>query len=198
MLICCIRVLRNGTCPSSSYSKAIIAKKPAAILIAPNDKVHEIEPLRKAYEAGIQVVCVDTFIGSGIFQTGAGDADFPISYVASDNVLGGRMAARASAKAIGEKGKDMSLTSSLAFPLPTNVKKASKLKSPSEKTLKFWKPSSMMTMPTRLPRSFKLCWAASQSGWRVRCQPVLSRWCRKRYQAGRRCRQSENGWFRCA
>ncbi len=85
--------------------EAIIAKKPAAILIAPNDKVQMIEPLRKAYEAGIQVVCVDTFIGSGIFQTGAGDADFPISYVASDNVLGGRMAARALAKAIGEKGK---------------------------------------------------------------------------------------------
>jgi ribose transport system substrate-binding protein len=64
-----------------------------------------IEPLRKAHDAGIAVVCVDTFIGNGVFQTGAGDADFPISYVASDNVLGGRMAARALATAIGEKGK---------------------------------------------------------------------------------------------
>ena len=85
--------------------EAIIAKKPHAILIAPNDKVQMIEPLRKAHEAGITVVCVDTFIGNGVFQTGAGEADFPISYVASDNVLGGRMAARALAKAIGEKGK---------------------------------------------------------------------------------------------
>ena len=51
------------------------------------------------------IVCVDTFIGNGVFQTGSGDADFPISYVASDNVLGGRMAARALAKAIGDKGK---------------------------------------------------------------------------------------------
>jgi ribose transport system substrate-binding protein len=84
---------------------AIIAKKPHAIMIAPNDKVQLIEPLRKAHEAGIAVVCVDTFIGTGVFQTGAGDADFPISYVASDNVLGGRMAARALAKSIGEKGK---------------------------------------------------------------------------------------------
>ena len=84
---------------------AIIAKKPAAILIAPTDKVQLIKPLKKAFDAGIAVVCVDTFIGSGVFQTGAGDADFPISYVASDNVLGGRMAARALAKAIGEKGK---------------------------------------------------------------------------------------------
>jgi len=84
---------------------AVIAKKPAAILIAPNDKQQLIQPLKKAFDAGIQVVCVDTFIGNGIFQTGKGDADFPISYVASDNVLGGRMAARALAKAIGEKGK---------------------------------------------------------------------------------------------
>jgi ribose transport system substrate-binding protein len=84
---------------------AIIAKKPAAILIAPNDKTQMIAPLKKAFDAGIAVVCVDTFIGSGVFQTGSGDADFPISYVASDNVLGGRIAARALAKAIGEKGK---------------------------------------------------------------------------------------------
>jgi ribose transport system substrate-binding protein len=84
---------------------AVIAKKPAAILIAPNDKTQLIQPLKKAFDAGIQVVCVDTFIGNGVFQTGKGDADFPISYVASDNVLGGRMAARALAKAIGEKGK---------------------------------------------------------------------------------------------
>jgi ribose transport system substrate-binding protein len=84
---------------------AIIAKKPAAILIAPNDKTQLIKPLKKASDAGIAVVCVDTFIGNGVFQTGSGEADFPISYVASDNVLGGRIAARALAKAIGEKGK---------------------------------------------------------------------------------------------
>jgi ribose transport system substrate-binding protein len=85
--------------------EAVIARKPAAIMIAPNDKQQLIEPLRKAQDAGIAVVCVDTFIGTGVFQTGGGDADFPISYIASDNVLGGRMAARALAKAIGEKGK---------------------------------------------------------------------------------------------
>ena len=84
---------------------AVIAKKPDAIMIAPTDKVQLIAPLRKAHDAGIPIVCVDTFIGTGMFQTGSGDADFPISYVASDNVLGGRMAARALAEAIGEKGK---------------------------------------------------------------------------------------------
>jgi ribose transport system substrate-binding protein len=84
---------------------AVIAKKPSAILIAPTDKVQLVAPLKKANDAGIPIVCVDTFIGTGKFQTGAGDADFPIAYVASDNVLGGRIAARALAKAIGEKGK---------------------------------------------------------------------------------------------
>jgi ribose transport system substrate-binding protein len=84
---------------------AVIAKKPTVILIAPTDKIQLIQPLKKASEAGISVVCVDTFIGTGIFQTGSGDADFPLSYVAYDNLLGGRMAARALAKAIGEKGK---------------------------------------------------------------------------------------------
>jgi ribose transport system substrate-binding protein len=84
---------------------AVIAKKPSAILIAPTDKVQLVAPLKKAFDEGIPIVCVDTFIGTGKFQTGAGDADFPIAYVASDNVLGGRIAARALAKAIGEKGK---------------------------------------------------------------------------------------------
>lgn len=85
--------------------EAVIARQPAAILIAPNDKVQMIEPLRKAHNAGIPVITVDTFIGNGIYQTGAGDADFPLAYIASDNVLGGRIAARALAKAVGEKGR---------------------------------------------------------------------------------------------
>ncbi|MBB3950771.1 ABC transporter substrate-binding protein [Aureimonas jatrophae] len=83
---------------------ATIARKPDAILIAPTDKTQLVEPLRKAQDAGIAVITVDTFIGSGQYQTGAGDADFPLAYIASDNVLGGRMAARALAKAIGEGG----------------------------------------------------------------------------------------------
>lgn len=84
---------------------AIIARKPDAILIAPTDTTQLVEPLRKAQDAGIPVITVDTFIGEGKYQTGSGDADFPLSYIASDNVMGGRMAARALAKAIGEEGK---------------------------------------------------------------------------------------------
>jgi ribose transport system substrate-binding protein len=84
---------------------AVIAKKPDAILIAPTDKVQLVEPLKKAAEAGIPVITVDTFIGTGVYQTGSGNADFPLSYVASDNILGGKLAAIALAKSIGEKGK---------------------------------------------------------------------------------------------
>ena len=84
---------------------AVIGRKPSAILIAPTDKVQLIEPLKKAVDAGIPVLTVDTFIGDGRYQTGKGDADFPLSYIASDNILGGEIAARALAKAIGDKGK---------------------------------------------------------------------------------------------
>ena len=83
---------------------AIIARQPDAILIAPTDTTQLVEPLRRAHDAGIPVITVDTFIGSGQYQTGAGDADFPLSYIASDNVLGGRMAARALAEAMGGEG----------------------------------------------------------------------------------------------
>jgi ribose transport system substrate-binding protein len=84
---------------------AVIAKKPDAILIAPTDKDQLIQPLKKANDAGIPIITVDTFIGTGVYQTGKGDADFPLSYIASDNLLGGAIAARALAKAVGEKGK---------------------------------------------------------------------------------------------
>ena len=84
---------------------AVIARKPDAILIAPTDTTQLVEPLRKAHDAGIPVITVDTFIGKGQYQTGAGDADFPLSYIASDNVLGGKIAARALAAAIGGEGK---------------------------------------------------------------------------------------------
>lgn len=84
---------------------AVIAKKPDAILIAPTDKVQLVEPLKKAAAAGIPVITVDTFIGTGVYQTGAGNTDFPLSYIASDNLLGGKLAAIALAKSVGEKGK---------------------------------------------------------------------------------------------
>lgn len=84
--------------------KAMIAKRPDVLVIAPVDKQQLIQPLKEASEAGIKVITVDTFIGNGQYRTGAGNADFPYSYVASDNVEGGRIAAHALAKAIGGSG----------------------------------------------------------------------------------------------
>ncbi len=85
--------------------EAVIAQKPDAILIAPTDKTQLIEPLRQATEAGILVLTVDTFIDDGSYQDGAGSGDFPKALISSDNVLGGRMAARALCDAIGGAGK---------------------------------------------------------------------------------------------
>lgn len=84
---------------------AVIARGPDAILIAPTDTTQMIEPLRRAHVQGITVVTVDTFIDDGNYQTGSGDGDFPMAYVASDNIGGGRMAARYMADAIDGEGK---------------------------------------------------------------------------------------------
>ena len=84
---------------------AVIARQPDAILIAPTDKQQLIAPLKQAHDAGILVITVDTFIDDGRYQDGRGDGDFPLAYIASDNVLGGYMAGAALGKTIGERGK---------------------------------------------------------------------------------------------
>ncbi len=83
---------------------AVIARQPDAILIAPTDTTQLIAPLQSAVDAGIPVITVDTFIGDGQYGDGAGEGDFPLSYIASDNIAGGRIAARAMAEAIGGEG----------------------------------------------------------------------------------------------
>ena len=50
----------------------------------------------------IKIITVDTFLGDGDYAKGP--VKFPISYIGSDNVEGGRIAARGLAKAIGGKG----------------------------------------------------------------------------------------------
>ncbi len=84
---------------------AVIARRPDALLVAPTDKTQLTQPLKSAADAGIPVITVDTYIGTGAYQTGSGDADFPLSYIASNNTTGGTLAARALARAIGDKGK---------------------------------------------------------------------------------------------
>ena len=81
---------------------AMIARKVDALLIAATDKQAMIEPIRRAHEAGIKIISVDAAIGDGDYQNGP--VTFPVSYIGSDNVLGGRIACEALIKAIGGKG----------------------------------------------------------------------------------------------
>ncbi len=85
--------------------QAVIARKPDVILIAPTDKQQLIAPLKQAVDAGIPVITVDTFIDDGKYQDGEGPGDFPLSYIATDNVLGGFLAGVALAQKIDERGK---------------------------------------------------------------------------------------------
>jgi ribose transport system substrate-binding protein len=75
---------------------AVIAQKPDAILIAPTDAKAMYAPIKGAADAGIKVVLVDTTLEQ---------ADFVVSQIASDNVGGGRAAAKALAEEIGGSGK---------------------------------------------------------------------------------------------
>ena len=82
---------------------AMIARGDLNYLItAPTDKDQMIGPLKAASDAGIKVITVDTYLGDSNYATGA--VNFPISYIGSDNVEGGRISARGLAKAIGGKG----------------------------------------------------------------------------------------------
>ncbi len=73
------------------------------IITAPTDKDQMVGPLQAAVDAGIKVITVDTFLGDGDYA--GGPVTFPLSYIGSDNVEGGRISARGLAKAIGGKGK---------------------------------------------------------------------------------------------
>jgi ribose transport system substrate-binding protein len=81
---------------------AYIARKVDVMLIAACDKQAMIAPLQRAHDAGIKVISVDTFIGNGDYANGP--VTFPLSYIGSDNVQGGRIAGEALIKAIGNKG----------------------------------------------------------------------------------------------
>jgi ribose transport system substrate-binding protein len=73
------------------------------IITAPVEKDQMVGPLQAAVDAGIKVITVDTFLGDGDYENGP--VTFPIAYIGSDNVEGGRIAARGLAEAIGGEGK---------------------------------------------------------------------------------------------
>jgi len=91
---------------SGSGPRPIIGKKPSAILIAPTDRSNSsssAQIVRRVIAVNRRYLYRQRDISDGL-----GDVDFPISYIASDNVLGGRMAARALAKAMATKASPTS------------------------------------------------------------------------------------------
>ena len=73
------------------------------IIIAPVHTEQMVAPLQAALDAGIKVITVDTYLGDSDYVNGP--VTFPISYIGSDNVEGGRIAARALVDALGGEGK---------------------------------------------------------------------------------------------
>lgn len=72
------------------------------LITAATDREQMIAPLEAARDAGIRVISVDTFIGDGDYVNGP--VTFPLSYIGSDNVEGGRIAAEALAANVGGEG----------------------------------------------------------------------------------------------
>jgi len=74
------------------------------LLIAPTSTDALKAPLKAIYDKGTEIITVDTFIGDGDY-TKKSDYSFPLSYIGSDNELGGMQMAEHLAKMVGEKGK---------------------------------------------------------------------------------------------
>jgi ribose transport system substrate-binding protein len=77
---------------------AVVATKPAGLLIAPTDSKAMFVPISQAVAAGIKVALVDTTLD---------DTSKVITAIATDNTAGGAAAADALAKLIDEKGEVM-------------------------------------------------------------------------------------------
>jgi len=73
------------------------------LFLAPVDKEAMVAPLQAANDAGLPLLTVDTFIGDGDYAEGP--VTFPLSYIGSDNVLGGYLGCQALAEAMGGAGK---------------------------------------------------------------------------------------------
>ena len=75
-----------------------------ALLIAPTAVDALVAPLKKIYDSGVQIITVDTFLGDGDYSK-ASNYSFPLAFIGTDNVLGGKQVAEHLAKLVGEKGK---------------------------------------------------------------------------------------------
>lgn len=74
------------------------------ILIAPTSVDALIIPLKTIHKQGVEIITVDTFLGDGDYSKDS-EYSFPLSYIGTDNELGGKKIAENLAKLLEEKGK---------------------------------------------------------------------------------------------
>ncbi|NQT66803.1 MAG: substrate-binding domain-containing protein [Actinobacteria bacterium] len=74
------------------------------IITAPTSTDALIAPLKNLYDKGIAIITVDCFLGDGDYSVES-NYSFPLSYIGTDNKLGGLEVARNLAELMGEKGK---------------------------------------------------------------------------------------------
>ncbi len=82
---------------------AMISRRVDVLLIAAVDQQAMIQPLQRANDAGVKIISLDTYIGDGDYEKGS--VTFPLSYIGSDNVDGGRIGCQALIDGIGGSGK---------------------------------------------------------------------------------------------
>lgn len=81
---------------------AMIARRVDGLVAVPNDPQAMIAALQRASDAGIPVVTTDQYIGDGDYANGS--VTFPLSYVASDNFAGGKLACQTLIDGMGGSG----------------------------------------------------------------------------------------------
>jgi ribose transport system substrate-binding protein len=74
------------------------------LFTAPTSTQALIPVLKKYYDRGIPIITVDTYLGDGDY-TKASDYNFPLSYIGTDNKLGGEVVAAQLAVLLGGTGK---------------------------------------------------------------------------------------------
>jgi len=85
--------------------KALVARGDIDLLFtAPTSTEALIPVLKEIHDSGIPVITVDTYLGDGDYSKPS-NYSFPLSYIGTDNFLGGQVVAGALALTLGGKGK---------------------------------------------------------------------------------------------
>jgi len=85
--------------------KALVARGDIDLLFtAPTSTEALIPVLKEIHDSGIPIITVDTYLGDGDYSKPS-NYDFPLSYIGTDNFLGGEVVAGQLALMLGGKGK---------------------------------------------------------------------------------------------